>query len=305
MADAATDFTLPEPVARRGIAEVQWRTLANNLYPGADPKSVLMVWDYCAARKLDPLKKPCHIVPMQVKDAKTGRYNWRDVVLPGIYELRTTAMRTGQYLGHSKPEYGPVVEVFGVKAPEWCEITIYRWNDAAQLKTEFPVRVMFAECCGTKEDKETKAIVANARWMKAPTQMMTKCVEAAGLREAFPDELGGVQSAEEMEGQRIIDVEPEKPKRSDIAQIKNEAWESMPEDVQSQLLDLSVVIGEYIEMGDALSAAKIFKEADLTSEDQVGFWTRFDSKQRSALKKALAELPEQTDDQNPSPQDRP
>src|SRR4030067_967912 len=91
---------LPQPVARRGISEVQWRTLVNNLYPGADVNGVLRVWDYCASRKLDPLKKPCHIVPMQVKDAKTGRYNWRDVVLPGIYEMRTTATRTGLYLGH-------------------------------------------------------------------------------------------------------------------------------------------------------------------------------------------------------------
>src|SRR5262245_456086 len=118
---------LPEPVARRGITEAQWRTLANNLYPGAHSMSVLMVWDYCIARRLDPLKKPCHIVPMEVKDAKTGKCDWRDVVMPGIYELRTTATRTGFYLGHSKPEYGPETDIKGVKAPEWCELTIYRW----------------------------------------------------------------------------------------------------------------------------------------------------------------------------------
>jgi hypothetical protein len=47
------------------------------LFPGANPNSVLLVWDYCLARKLDPLKKPCHIVPMEVKDAKTGTYEWR------------------------------------------------------------------------------------------------------------------------------------------------------------------------------------------------------------------------------------
>lgn len=196
---------LPEPVARRGITEAQWRTLKNNLFPGADSDSVLMVWDYCVARKLDPLKKPCHIVPMQVKDARSGEYIWRDVVMAGVYEYRTTAMRTGLYLGHSKPEYGPTINYLGADVPEYCEITVYRWNKEAQCKTEFPVRVYFKECAATRKDKKTGAPMLNDRWSKAGYQMLTKCTEAAGLREGFPDELGGVQTMEETEG-RVIDV---------------------------------------------------------------------------------------------------
>lgn len=197
---------LPEPIAKRGINEAQWRTLCNSLFPGANPQSVLLVVDYCAARKLDPLKKPCHIVPMKVKDAKTGEYSWRDVVMPGIYEYRTTAQRTGEYLGHSRPVYGPPVEQFGVTAPEWCELTVYRWNGASAQRVEFPVCVFFREACAVTKDKQTGKLVANDRWSKAPIQMLTKCTEAAGLREAFPDELGGEPTAEEMDGQRAADI---------------------------------------------------------------------------------------------------
>lgn len=196
---------LPEPVSRRGITEAQWRTLANNLYPGADSVSVLMVWDYCVARKLDPLKKPCHIVPMRVKDAKTDNYVWRDVVMPGIYEYRTTAMRTGFYLGQSDPEFGPIEEYLGVKAPAWCRIVIYRWNEKAQMRGEFPARVMFAEAVATAKDKKTGDLYVNDRWTRAPQQMLEKCTEAAALRKAFPDELGGTHTGDEMVGQ---DVEP-------------------------------------------------------------------------------------------------
>ncbi len=199
---------LPAPVARRGITEAQWRTLMNNLYPGAAAESVVMVWDYCAARKLDPLKKPCHIVPMRVKDAKTGDYGWRDVVMPGIYEYRTTAMRTGEYMGHSKPEYGPTVEHLGATVPEWCAMTIYRWNAHANQRTEYPVQVYFRECAGTAKDKQTGKPYLNQRWATAPIQMMTKCTEAYGLREAFPDELGGEVTAEEFEGQ-VIEHDPQ------------------------------------------------------------------------------------------------
>ncbi|MGE0594573.1 MAG: phage recombination protein Bet [Vicinamibacterales bacterium] len=181
-------------MSRRGITEAQWRTLANNLYPGAKPESVLMVVDYCAARRLDPLKKPCHIVPMRVKGAD-GQWGWRDVVMPGIYEYRTTAHRTGLYLGHTEPAFGPVVEFGGVEAPEYCALTVKRWNRALGVVAEFPVVVYFAEVCGLKDNK------ANERWARAPRQMLVKCAEAAGLREAFPEEFGGEATAEEMDGQ--------------------------------------------------------------------------------------------------------
>ena len=185
---------LPAPVAERGILKEQWLTLKNSLYPGASSESVLMVVDYCKARKLDPMKKPCHIVPMRVKDVKTGNYEWRDVVMPGIYEIRTTAMRTAEYMGHSKPEYGESLDCAGVAAPEWCELTVYRWHAASKTRIEFPVRVYFREAVATGKDG-----TANQRWSKAPIQMLTKCAEAAALREAFPDELGGEMAAEEME----------------------------------------------------------------------------------------------------------
>lgn len=190
---------LPAPVKERGLTESQWRTLKNNLYPGAHNDSILMVVDYCRARKLDPLKKPCHIVPMMVKDAQTGEKAFRDVVMPGIYEIRTTAQRTGEYLGHAQPTYGDAVTFAGVEAPAWCEFTVYRWNSKAGIRAEFPVRTRFDEVVALKNG------VANDRWSKAPFQMLTKCAEAAALRAAFPDELGGEATVEEMEGRDFID----------------------------------------------------------------------------------------------------
>lgn len=200
---AIAKLELPEPVQRRGINEAQWRTLMGSLYPGARSESVLMVLDYCAARKLDPMKKPCHIVPMEVKVAGTERYEWRDVVMPGIYEHRTTATRTGLYLGHATPTYGPDAEYAGVTAPTWCDFTAYRWNPTANMRAEFPVRTFFKEVVALKSGGK-----ANQRWARAPQQMLCKCAEAAALREAFPEEIGGEQTAEEMDGQRAVDAPP-------------------------------------------------------------------------------------------------
>jgi phage recombination protein Bet len=257
---------LPGPVSRRGISEFQWRTLANNLFPGAKSESVLMVWDYCVARKLDPMKKPCHIVPMKVGDS------WRDVVMPGIYEYRTTANRTGEYLGHSKPVYGPEIEFLGVKAPEFCELTVYRWNSKAGQKAEYPVQVKFVECVATSWDKETRGPKVNARWTKAPQQMLTKCTEAAGLREAFPDEFGGEQTFEEMEGQEIIDVTPQKAPdpRGDLSGVD---WE-----LRDKHVDAIANIFEELGSDEAKAGAalKEYVQANLAGfqELQITVWDK-------------------------------
>lgn len=209
-----------DAVARRGIDEFQWRTLMGSLFPGARAASVLMVIDYCRARKLDPMKKPCHIVPMRVKNAQTGNYETRDVVMPGIYEYRTTAMRTGLYEGHTKPEYGPEMEVGGVKAPAWCEMTMFRTHPDGVRQIPFPVHVDFIECVALSSGKP------NDRWSKAPRQMLTKCTEAAGLREAFPDEFGGESTAEEMDGR-------ETPIEAQVVQQPIKAAERISEQVKT------------------------------------------------------------------------
>lgn len=212
MTDSATalvpaEVVLPEPVARRGVNEAQWRTLRSSLYPGAKTESVLMVLDYCRARDLDPMKKPCHIVPMEVRDAKTNTYEWRDVVMPGIYEYRTTAHRTGEYLGHEPIVYGPDVQYENLTVPEWVQLTVYRFNKSAQAKCPFTVRTYFREVVALSKDKQSQKWRPNARWSKAPIQMLCKCCEAATLREAFPDVLGGTMTDDELNGQRHPDID--------------------------------------------------------------------------------------------------
>lgn len=51
-------------------------------------------------------------------------------------------------------------------------------------------------------------------WWKMPYNQLAKCAEANGLRKAFPRVLGGVYIAEEMEQDRVIDMEPPPPRKS-------------------------------------------------------------------------------------------
>lgn len=202
---------MTKPVAIASATQVatvdrhQWATLKNSLYPGARDDSIRMVLSYCKARGLDPMKKPCHIVPMKVGN------EWRDVVFPGIYELRTTAQKTGDYMGQDEPEFGPDMEYLGQTVPQYCKVVVHRFHEKSGERVSFPATARFEEYCGTRRDKETGSDVLNQRWAKAPYQMLEKCAEAAALRKAFPDELGGEMSAEEMEGVSVAPAPAMKP----------------------------------------------------------------------------------------------
>lgn len=184
-------------LAKRGIDEAGWNTLKLSLFAGASDRSVMMVLDYCKVRGLDPFKKPVHIVPMYNK----GAGGMIDVVMPGINETRTTAMRTGEYVGSDGDEFGPEIELDltggKITVPEWCRYTIYRKVSGIERKFVGP-KVYWEEAYATAGKDTTKP---NAMWAKRKRGQLAKCAEAAALRSAFPEQLGNEPTAEEMEGQ--------------------------------------------------------------------------------------------------------
>lgn len=197
-------MNLPAIAQQRGIDEATWSALNNSVFTGARPESIIMAVDYCRARKLDVLKKPCHIVPMKVND------QWRDIIMPSIYEQRTTAFRTGQMAGQDDPVFGELIEYKGVTAPEWCRVTVYRL--IAGQRCAFSHTEYFVESCATVKKKEGEFI--NSMWRKRPRGQLAKCAEAGALRKAFPDELGGIIAAEEVQ---------ESPSNTEAATVVQEA----------------------------------------------------------------------------------
>lgn len=178
-------------------------TLQTSLFPGAKPESVAAVLDYCEAAGLNVMLKPVHIVPMNVKTGPS-KWEWRDVVMPGINHYRTQASRSGVYAGKSEPEFGEAVteNLSGVAVtfPMWCKVTVYKI--VAGMRVAFTATEFWTENYATK-GKDTKA--PNAMWGKRPWGQIAKCAEAQALRMAFPELVGG-ETAEEMEG-KVIDLQ--------------------------------------------------------------------------------------------------
>ena len=181
------------------------KVLGDSLYPGAKIDSIRMVLAYCKAAGLDPMLKPVHIVPMNVKKPGTrDDYEWRDVIMPGIGHYRTQASRSGQYVGKSKPEFGETVtkKVGNVEVsyPVDCTITVYRMVNG--VKCEWTATELWVENYATAGRDKPEP---NAMWRKRPYGQLAKVAEAQALRMAFPELLGGSNTAEEMEGKAITD----------------------------------------------------------------------------------------------------
>lgn len=196
------------------------KVLESSIYPGAKLESIKLVIGYCKANGLDPMQKPVHIVPMSVKIAGSNpaKYEYRDVIMPGIGLYRTQASRTNEYVGIDEAQFGDTKTVkfddFEMSYPEWCSITVHR--QVADLPREFSSgKVFWLETYATPKDSK----VPNAMWKKRPFGQLEKCAEAMALRRAFP-ELGAAPTAEEMEGKTFDHDDPPAPPALDGPKAK-------------------------------------------------------------------------------------
>ena len=207
-------------LAERGVDVATWSALKNSIYPGAKDDSVLMALDYCRARQLDPLMKPVHLVPMYIKDSRTGKGEMRDVVMPGVGLYRIQADRSGNYAGADEPVFGPDVTqtLNGVEVtyPQWCKYTVHKRMPSGEI-VQFSAKEYWSENYATA-GRDNPA--PNAMWKKRPYGQLAKCAEAQALRKGWP-EIGQQPTAEEMEGKNIDladmrDVTPDHESKSDV-----------------------------------------------------------------------------------------
>jgi phage recombination protein Bet len=189
----------------------QWRVLCEAIWPNArTADAISLAVSYCAARKLDPMKRPVHIVPMW----NTALGKQVETVWPGINELLTTASRSGGFAGVDEPRWGPEqTKTFrGMKKidnrdqpfeitltfPVWCGVTVWRIVGGERRAFSQPVYWMEAYArLGFGSE------LPNDMWSKRTRGQLHKCALAASLRLGFPEDIGGQMSGEEMEGREI------------------------------------------------------------------------------------------------------
>lgn len=137
---------------------------------------------------LDPLRRQIYMLNMG-----GGRHS----IITGIDGFRLIANRSGKYAGQAGPFWcGPD----GV----WVDVWLKKEAPAASKVGVF--KAGFAEpLWGVAIFGEYSKGVAN--WKSMPAVMIAKCAEALALRKAFPEDLSGVYTNDEME--QAVDVKAE------------------------------------------------------------------------------------------------
>jgi phage recombination protein Bet len=116
--------------------------------------------------------------------------------------FRVIAERSGDYAGQDEPEF---IEQDGKMI--CCKVAVYRFKGEQRYKASVGV-AYWSEYAQSN----------NPMWQKLPHTMLSKCAEALALRKAYPQDLSGLYTGDEMEqSAEFIVVEQPKKKLSDTA----------------------------------------------------------------------------------------
>lgn len=284
---------------------------------GASDGEFAVLMEIARARRLNPLLRQVHFVERW--DGEKHRKVWSAQV--SIDGLRAIAERTGLYAGQDEPEYSDAPD----GSLQLCKVRVWRkdWPRPA-------VGVAYwAEYVQTTRDKQTGKTRPAAMWARMPHVMLAKVAESIALRKAFPEDMGGLYSTDEM-AQSEVGVEeqappapPSKPRRERAAANDAARPAPPPEDVVDAppvadepraLVDFDARLAEVELPGEAVAVWLKHRAAleALTPADREDAWSRLVKHTEAVgrmknaavwLKKAVAEEDARRTDGAPAPAD--
>lgn len=154
-----------------------------------DPEFDLFFYE-CDRRGVHPLDRL--IIPV--------KYGGKMTFIVAVDYLRARAARSGVHLGTADPDMRYVMKDGKPKLSQPTVATVTVKKLVRGYICEFTASARWDEYCpeGT-----------NRMWDKMPCTMLGKCAEALALRKAFPAELSGLYSKEEMGQAGYVDIDGE------------------------------------------------------------------------------------------------
>ena len=176
----------------REQVELLKRTVAK----GATDDQFALFMTIAQRRKLDPFAKQIWCVLRKSGGASEM------AVQTAIDGFRLIAQRTGEYDGQDAPKWcgddGVWKDVWlSNKPPEAAMVLVYR-KGVSRPSTGIAHLKSYA----AYDDKAQ----LQSKWKQMPEHMLAKCAEALAFRKAFPEELSGVYTDDEMGHADVIDV---------------------------------------------------------------------------------------------------
>jgi len=149
----------------------------------------------CARVGLDPLTKQIFCISRKKKNPD-GTWGTTMSIQTGIDGYRAIAERSGTLAGIDDAVFDDETQAH----PNKASVTVYRMVEGNRVP--FTASARWSEYCQMKDvydgNKKTGKQEPAGLWSKMPYLMLGKCAEALALRKAFPHDLSGVYTHEEM-----------------------------------------------------------------------------------------------------------
>lgn len=181
-----------------GQDEIKTLVQSGIIPQGTPEGTIKMFARFCGESNLSPFKKQVHLV-------KRGE---KFTIQTGIDGYRAIANRTGLYAGSDDYLFDEGIGEYEMiknarKNPTTAKAVVYRLVGG--------VRCPFSATAGWKEYSQSYNGKLGNMWEKMPFLMLGKCAEALALRKAFPEELGGLYTDEEMAQATTFEEVQQKP----------------------------------------------------------------------------------------------
>ena len=168
------------------FTDEQVALLRNTICPEATDDELALFVQRCKSTGLDPFANQIYLVKRSSTSPATMQ--------TGIDGFRLVAQRTGERDGEDAPEWcgedGEFHPIWTGKTPPLaCRVVIYRKGHSRG----YPATAYWQFYAQTKANGELNNI-----WTKGSAHMLCKCAEALALRKAFPNELSGLYTSDEM-----------------------------------------------------------------------------------------------------------
>lgn len=160
----------------------QLELIKSQIAPEATQDELKLFLYQCKRTGLDPLTRQIYCIHRWTKAGK------KMTIQTSIDGFRVIAERSGNYGGQSEPIFTYDKEGNLLS----CKISVFRFHNDIRFEASVGVAYLSEYC---QYDKEGKPM---GLWSK-PHIMLSKVAEALALRKAYPQDLSGIYTSEEMQ----------------------------------------------------------------------------------------------------------
>ena len=229
----------------------QINVLKNSIAKGATDEELELFLYTCKRTGLDPFSRQIYLIQRKTKDDDSKEKKSNGVIQVSIDGFRSIASRNPEYAGQTTTLFcgkdGKWTEIWTQEEyPFAAKVGIYRkgYQEATYAIAKWD---SYVQCYWVKNNHGKNSQEVSSMWKKFPELMLGKCAEALALRKAFPSDLSGLYTADEMAqvNNEIIEVQQIKEDPQPVVVLSEKKIE-VPKDkiIPKQIIEAQNVLNK-------------------------------------------------------------